>query len=1602
MFRRLLSLFLAGTILSGVVPAFADQNIVVNAGEEGLYPPDAEGHIFKVQEKTHLTNYGNFQTTNGDVFRLDTHPDWQVNLSGSTVDNYGQMTTDGTGHAVYAYPLNNQRATTIVTNRGTMDRIDLSSTGKSDTEVSIGKGSSVFNYGTINGSVRMGTNAVVENFGVLRNKDNDDKENFYVNNLVYFDKNGVFRNGLQETLLGSGATQYLTVDLTPTATVTTDNIYFNQSGTLYNAGTILNKSITAADTADNEDAKGVKIYLMANPYYETDSMTLDNETTHLKYFEDEAVGSDDENPVLDTETMSLGDKATLRADQGSTVNVSDTFTVGKDANIEIGADYYWRSNLYKAGDKTYNWDRKIIVEKEVPKAVQVTKQVDTGEVDEDGNPIYEEIAETKYIADIVEEERSLNAIPMASNATIKSVVAGENGKLTVNNTYYTGENISMADKGQMTVIGSDMALATADKTGAVRFAKNGQFNLSGYYQNEVSLSDDNTVLKTAETVGDVRYVSDEYERSVVAEMEKPTVVDLDDGLYMDEGANLTFTGIENKNLWTRKNYTHSILSAKNKVQLGNNSKVSMGGGMISDSDSYLITWQMRNGVAYFVDSLSPQSLDIILGDNATISTVDQTTNAIVAKSLTFGNAGHYETAQPWDIDGDDKADRPSMLAYFSEKVKFGDDGYFFNGGSALVAKQLNMGNRAALHIGNTIQTEAIVGTDSNVYLHPLVEKGASNGITNGLFRQPGAININVYSQAQNLNEEDDVKKIYNENFLLNGVDVDHIYVQSGGLRLGTDGTNAAANGDIHGDITMSSDTWLRFTGNNVKIYDPIKRADGAKNTLVWIDVNDAEVIDTRNTIDSDTLMIGGGTLNVNNKVTATDVVLDDAGGLRVYDSNLLAATVPVHEYESSAANTTLFIAPKTGVMDSFGTVQVDRLFIENGTFNARHAITARGNDARTSTEGIWFGSNATLNVYNQVNTSRLMRAQNTAETIVNTTATVNSGALTVEQSADIDQLTLNGGVFNFKNTGNVESTGLERNARITNDVTVGPNAIFLANGTDNPNSGRVIIGNGSGLLSVQGRLGLSLDSLGTTGTPGIMNLNANLKMASGSVLDLRTSDSGNDKIHASGTADLSDRVRLIVRDLKENTSYHLMTADSGLNLPGSFATSFLWHDTDIGTPDGHNLYLNVGHISTLREELEKGNVSKNILAVGGYMSDVWDGSYGAWDDVFFATSLSDATKVIAEYVPEGYINAPHMMMRAGATFRNMAGDELADMRQMLPISGQRTRIAPNAKTRRPAYYTRGRAGGDRPMYQPYVRQRIEPDMSSRRSVYTNGSRGGYRTDKGGIWAKPFYLTMTQDADRGISGYDYDSYGLAVGVDRRMGRWTVGLSGLYAQGDFEQDNKVIEADVDTWGVGLYGSYHLARVPVFVDLFASYIHNSNEAKHKIKSAGAVLKADYDTDSMGAGFAVGYDISFAGRLFLTPKIGFNYARLSSDDVNEKGIAPIIMRVKNPDINSLQLPVEVRMAFPIATRSFELMPEMHFRYTHDFGDTDYQSKAYIQGTDVVLKLDNVGLPENLFTLGGSLAYTMGAHELSGRYDFEFGDGLSSHLFNVGYKYLF
>ena len=74
--KYLFSFLLAGTILAGT-NAFAED---INVSEDTTIVKTGAENIFHITETSTLTNYGHLQTETGNIFHMDTHPDYTINL----------------------------------------------------------------------------------------------------------------------------------------------------------------------------------------------------------------------------------------------------------------------------------------------------------------------------------------------------------------------------------------------------------------------------------------------------------------------------------------------------------------------------------------------------------------------------------------------------------------------------------------------------------------------------------------------------------------------------------------------------------------------------------------------------------------------------------------------------------------------------------------------------------------------------------------------------------------------------------------------------------------------------------------------------------------------------------------------------------------------------------------------------------------------------------------------------------------------------------------------------------------------------------------------------------------------------------------------------------------------------------------------------------------------------------------------------------------------------------------------------------------------------------------------------------------------------------
>lgn len=926
----------------------------------------------------------------------------------------------------------------------------------------------------------------------------------------------------------------------------------------------------------------------------------------------------------------------------------------------------------------------------------------------------------------------------------------------------------------------------------------------------------------------------------------------------------------------------------------------------------------------------------------------------------------------------------------SPLITFTDNGVLINNGY-INGEKLIMGNSSRIDNYYAITLNTTLGSNSQANLlggspqdFNYMRGVADPQFSGGMQKAEGASGVTIVNQTGF-----DSERGYISGYLTGGVNVDSILVESGELQM---------SGDVRGVIGINTDAQLRLVDTDVYIHDPISKVTGSANTKLIVDLTgDDHFYKTSNTVNVDHIYLAGGGFEINNPVWANEIKLNSNTTVRLDGNYYTGDIVEMHD---DAVNTTLDINANEGkTIYSTGNIKVDRVVVESGTFDVNHAMEATYKSSSsvmpsTNESGIELNSNTVLNVNsNDVNANRIVRDQTAlkqGKDVTNTTVSINGGKMAVERNVDVDHLNINGGTFEFQNEDSNNVVNIGESLEVNHGGHIaGTGLMNLRNGALDVNSG--------------GRLSVSTESVYQKPV-GVMEImqsenvytdadkvadkgSATVNFHAGGILDLRASDKENDKIVVSGTVNLEKDTRVILRDIKPGWEYNLLSATQLNGDMESLRTSFLWKGATFKNTD-NTLSLKITGLQTLNEGIASASHSVNVESIAEAMSEINSRTASNTidpflDRVFYAYTAEEAIGVMDEYSPEGYLNTQQIGLRTTRMFRQSASDELNDLRTYREAYENRF-LKPQA-VHNPHYY-------GRPGYESYY-----SNWNNRR-----GTERRNRTDKGGIWAKPFMMSFNQDDNSGISGYEFSNYGLTAGLDKRFGSLSIGVMGLYADGSADQNDKVVKSDIKTYGAGVYGYYRPYKSRQFLNLYALWTQSSNSAEHRTNTLVETAKADFDVTTYSVGADIGVDIPVNLRFIITPKVGIDYAKASLDDIEEKNTSAGKLFVTADDYTSIQTPVEIRALFDLGSDTFRLKPEAHARWTHEFGDTKSTGKGLFVNYNQPFGVESVELDKDTFTLGGSLLWLYAVSEMELKYDYDFSSTGTGHAVNASYKYLF
>jgi outer membrane autotransporter protein len=204
-----------------------------------------------------------------------------------------------------------------------------------------------------------------------------------------------------------------------------------------------------------------------------------------------------------------------------------------------------------------------------------------------------------------------------------------------------------------------------------------------------------------------------------------------------------------------------------------------------------------------------------------------------------------------------------------------------------------------------------------------------------------------------------------------------------------------------------------------------------------------------------------------------------------------------------------------------------------------------------------------------------------------------------------------------------------------------------------------------------------------------------------------------------------------------------------------------------------------------------------------------------------------------------------------------------------------------------------------------------------------------------VWLRGLGQWVNVDADPEADGYDQDTNGLVGGIDHAVNaNAMVGGAVAYTDSDVDFDEAGDAAEVESWQVGLYGTYGFGKF--YVDGQASYAWNDINAARTITlpSATYVASSAYDSSAWTLSGELGA-IWKLGRVNLQPSVNLAYVAADVDGFSET-VTPsapgLGLVVNGSDADSLATTVAIRASGQWMMGKTTVVPDLKLGWRHEF----------------------------------------------------------------------
>ncbi len=292
-------------------------------------------------------------------------------------------------------------------------------------------------------------------------------------------------------------------------------------------------------------------------------------------------------------------------------------------------------------------------------------------------------------------------------------------------------------------------------------------------------------------------------------------------------------------------------------------------------------------------------------------------------------------------------------------------------------------------------------------------------------------------------------------------------------------------------------------------------------------------------------------------------------------------------------------------------------------------------------------------------------------------------------------------------------------------------------------------------------------------------------------------------------------------------------------------------------------------------------------------------------------------------------------------------------------------------------------------------------IGSRQDVARGLSSGDDIISDKNFWIAPYGSWTDQDDRQGVSGYQVDSYGLAIGVDEELSPWfNLGLAFAYTRSDIESDLAFgrHSVDVDSYQAKLYATAMLSDATA-LNLQLGAGRSDYDSKRRVFTLD-VAEVEYDSWHAQVNAELEHSLYVANNFVMTPYIYADYSYVAVEGYEEENAAALNLTVEQDSNETLIVGVGAKADYA-ASSSISILADAAVGY--DFMARRSSITSSFEGGGGTFSTIGIKPDELVYRAGLGFRYSSdNGSEITANYNFYGREDYTDQALSIKYSMYF